>query len=52
LKRARRERATSSTDLTANGRILWDDLVGFLAEAFLQASPPRNPQFRVDVDDD
>src|SRR6516225_10559197 len=28
-----------------------DYLVGFLAEAFLQSSPPRNPEFRVDVND-
>ena len=28
-----------------------DDLIGFFAEAFLQAAPPGNPQFGVDVDD-
>ena len=28
-----------------------DYLVGFLAEAFLQSSPPRHPEFRVDVND-
>ena len=28
-----------------------DDLIGFLAEAFLQSSPPRNPEFRIDVND-
>src|ERR1700722_1251948 len=31
--------------------LIRNDLVGFFAEAFLQAPPPRNPQFGVDMDD-
>src|SRR6202789_2087179 len=31
--------------------LIGDDLIGFFAEALLQAAPPRNPQFGVDMDD-